>query len=76
MIDKEQASKVSGSRFFYLFGDIASLQYALLHYCFSVLTNQSTLQDIIKKNNLTISDKPFTVVVPPSIVSFDTMDKM
>lgn len=39
-IDTERASKVSGSRFVYLKGQIASLELALINYVFDMLTKE------------------------------------
>ncbi len=64
-IDKERASKVSGARFAYLKGDLVLLQFALLQYGLSVLTNEDTLKKIAADNNLDVSTKPFTPVLPP-----------
>ncbi len=76
MLDKQQASKVVWSRFFYLKWDIARLQYALLNYIFDILQNEQIIQQIIKEKWLNIPSTPFQIVVPPSIVNYQTMDKM
>ena len=75
-IDKELAARVTGARFTYLFGDIALLQSAISNYTSDVLRDQSILDGIIRANNLQVSNKPFTPVIPPVMISWDTMAKM
>ncbi len=76
MIDKQKASEVTWARFFYLKWDIALLQYALINFTFSVLTNESTIKDIIETNSIEVSSKPFQVVVPPVMIKYSTAEKM
>jgi len=76
ILDKEQASKVSGSRFFYLLGAWAQLQYALINRVFACLTDKQWIADCIARTWLSMPAIPFTVVVPPTIISQDTMNKM
>ena len=75
-IDKKKAAEVTWSRFYYLKGDLVLLQYAIINFTFSVLTNENILKEIIKKNNLKVSSKPFTPIIPPLMVSYSTMEKM
>lgn len=76
IIDTERAVKISGSRFVYLKGDAVLLQFALIHYVFSVLTNTETLQKIASAAGLSVSHKPFTPIVPPVLVKTDTLSRM
>ncbi|MFA6393286.1 MAG: serine--tRNA ligase [Patescibacteria group bacterium] len=76
IIDIPRAAKVSGSRFNYLKGEAALLEFALIQHCFSILTNEKILKEIIDKNNLKISSKPFVPVVPPVLIKPDSMDRM
>ena len=73
-IDKERAAKVAGSRFAYVKGDLALLWFALLNFAFSVVTNEDTLRKIIDENNLDVSSKPFTPVLPPAVARTDAYD--
>lgn len=66
-IDKERAAKVAGSRFAYLKGDLVRLHFALVQFGMDVLTNQDILRKIIADNGLKVSDKPFTLVMPPAV---------
>jgi len=46
-IDKERAANVAGSRFAYLMGDLVMLQFALIQWVMSTLTNEEILKKII-----------------------------
>ncbi|MEI7682975.1 MAG: serine--tRNA ligase [Candidatus Saccharibacteria bacterium] len=67
-IDKERATKVAGPRFAYLKGDIVRLQFAIIQFTLDTLSNEEVIAQLIKDNNLQISIKPFTPVLPPAIV--------
>jgi len=69
IIDVEKAAEVSGSRFYYLKGDLVLMQYALTQFVFETLTNEEILKKILKDNNLEhLSSKPFIPVIPPVMV--------
>lgn len=68
MMDKERATKIAGSRFIYLKGDIVRLQFALIQYVMDTLGNQEILQNLITENGLQISAKPFSPVLPPAML--------
>jgi seryl-tRNA synthetase len=76
IIDNERAAKVSGARFTYLKGEVALLEYALLHYGLSILTSREKLAEIIAKNNLKVKDTPFIPVVPPTMIKPDVFSRM
>lgn len=76
IIDTERAAKISGSRFNYLKGELAILEFALVQYCFSVLTDEKLLEEIIKNNNLDVTLKSFIPVVPPVLIKKDALEKM
>lgn len=75
-IDKERAAKVAGSRFAYVKGDLVQLHYALINFAMSVLTNEDTLKRIADDANLTVSTKPFELVMPPLMIKTDVYDAM
>ncbi|MEI6117915.1 MAG: hypothetical protein WCP92_01330 [bacterium] len=52
------------------------MQFALIQHVFSILTNQEILEDIIKKNNIKVSSKPFTPIVPPILIKPSSFEKM
>lgn len=68
-IDSERAVKIAGSRFVYIKGDLARLEFALWQFGIETLTNESTIKEIIAEAGLTdtISSKPFTFVLPPAV---------
>lgn len=76
IIDIERAVKVSGSRFSYLKGGAVMLEFALVQHVFSILTDENILKDIIEKNKLGISSKPFVPVVPPVLINPEPMQRM
>ena len=57
IIDNERAAKVAGARFTYLKGGLVRLQFALIQWVLQVLGDEQALQEIITKNNLTVSSK-------------------
>ena len=67
-IDKERAAKVAGARFAYLKGDLVRLQFAIINFVLDTLGDEKLLQKLITKNNLNVSAKPFTPVLPPAMV--------
>jgi seryl-tRNA synthetase len=75
-IDKERAAKVTGARFAYLKGDLVKLQFALIQFTISALTDKKVLAKIIKDNQLNLSPKPFTLVLPPYMIRTDVYDAM
>jgi seryl-tRNA synthetase len=75
-IDKERAAKVSGSRFAYLKGDLVQLQFAIIQFIMSKLTDKAFIEDLIKENNLNLDPKPFTPVLPPLMLKTDIYDAM
>jgi len=78
-IDKERASKVSGSRFAYIKGDMVKLQWSILLFALDFLTDEEALKKVIANNNLDVSSKPFIPVLPPLMLKtemYDAMDRL
>ncbi len=73
-IDKERATKVAGSRFVYLKGDLVLLEFALWQFALSKLIDEKVLQQIIKDNNLTVSSTPFIPVLPPAVAKKEVFE--
>lgn len=73
-LDKERAAKIAGSRFAYVKGDLARLHFALMSYGMDVLTNPDTIKKIIADAGLNVSDKPFTLVMPPAVAKTEVYD--
>lgn len=72
LIDKERATKVSGSRFTYLIGDLVQLQFALVQFVMHELSSESVIEDIIQSNRLNLVAKPFVPLLPPVMIKTDT----
>ncbi|MCQ2570843.1 MAG: serine--tRNA ligase [Candidatus Saccharibacteria bacterium] len=80
-IDKERAAKVSGSRFAYLKGDLVKLQMAIVNFVMNSLSNEKIISEIVEKAGLKgqVSEKPFTIVLPPLMLRtemYDAMDRL
>ncbi len=75
-LDIETAGKVSGSRFAYIKGDLALLQFALLQKCFQVLTDQETLEKIAAEAGISIPVASFIPVIPPVFVKPAVQNRM
>jgi seryl-tRNA synthetase len=78
-LDKERAAKVAGSRFAYLKGDLVKLQFGLIQMIMDKLSDQAFIDEIIRENNLSVSNKPFLPVLPPFMLRtelYDAMDRL
>ena len=75
-LDKERAAKVAGSRFTYLKGDLVRLQFAIVQFIMDKLSDQAFIDEIIRENDLNVSNKPFTPVLPPFMLRTDLYDAM
>lgn len=68
LIDKERAAKVAGARFAYLKGGLVRLQFALINWVMQTLGDEAVIRKIVEDNNLNVSTKPFTPVLPPAML--------
>lgn len=68
LIDLERGAKVAGTRSSFLKGNLVKLQFALIYFAFSVLTDENQLVEIAKNANLNVSPKPFVPVLTPVIL--------
>ena len=78
-LDKERASKVSGARFAYIMGDLVLLQQAVIQFVMTALGDPVVIEKIIKENNLGVTAKTFTPVLPPLMIrtqAYDQMDRL
>lgn len=73
-IDKERAAKVAGARFAYIKGNLVRLEFALWQFALDKVTDESVLQQIIADNNLQVSAKPFTPVLPPAVAKTEVYE--
>lgn len=76
IIDIESASKVSGTRFGYLKGTAAILEFALVQFALDVLTDEKILKKLADKVKKGYSAKPFVPVVPPVMIRPEVLRKM
>lgn len=76
VINTKKAVEISGSRFGYLMGDIARLEFALVQFAFDTLTNGETLKKILEPLDHDYSSKAFIPVVPPVMIKPEVMAKM
>ncbi len=76
ILDIERAAKVSGSRFAYLKGGAALMQFALIQFALGVFTSEKTLKKIVKRAKLNVPSKPFCAIVPPVFIKPDMFQKM
>lgn len=80
-IDKERASKVAGARFAYIKGDMVKLQMAIVNFVMNSLSSETVIKEIVEKAGLKgkVSEKPFTIVLPPLMLRtemYDAMDRL
>lgn len=68
MIDLERGAKVAGSRSSFLRGNLVKLQFALINYALSVLTDEKQLAEIARAQDLNVKTKPFVPVLTPVIL--------
>jgi seryl-tRNA synthetase len=76
LIDTRRAAEVSGTRFGYLLGDAARLEFALVQYALETLANETVLKSIAESVKPGYSAKPFLPVVPPVMIRPDVFNKM
>jgi len=67
-MDKERAAKIAGARFVYLKGAIVRMQFAIMQWVTQTLGDETIIKKLVEENNLTISTKPFTPVIPPAVL--------
>lgn len=76
IIDTESAATVAGTRFGYLKGGAAQLQFALLQYALSRLTDANWIESLITKHSLPLKASAFTFVIPPVMLRPEMMRAM
>jgi seryl-tRNA synthetase len=76
IIDTETSSKVAGSRFGYIKGDLALLEFALLQHSMRVLTDPKIIGEIAEKIEPGYSAKTFVPVIPPVMIRPDVYQRM
>jgi seryl-tRNA synthetase len=68
LIDKERAAKIAGSRFAYLKGGLVRLQFAIVQFVLEKIGDEHVIAQIVQDNNLRVSTKPFTPILPPAVL--------
>jgi seryl-tRNA synthetase len=68
LFDKERAAKIAGARFVYLKGGLVRLQLALMQFTMQTLGDEQVIKKLVEENNLSVSTKPFTPVIPPAML--------
>ena len=76
VINTEKAAEISGARFNYIMGDLARMQFALIQYVFSSLTDQAFVDTIAETAGFGTGQKIFVPVVPPVMVRTQVMNRM
>lgn len=76
LIDTEKAAEVSGSRFNYLLGDLALMQFGLISMAMKILTSSDMIKRIAEEAGLDVDPKPFVPVIPPVMMRSDVMGRM
>lgn len=76
ILDFRAAAEVSGARFTYVKGRLALLQFALINFALSVVTDEKRLAKIAKSAKLKVSTKPFIPIIPPVMMRPEVMHKM
>lgn len=76
IIDTEKAAEISGSRFYYLKGDLVLLQFALTQFAFETLTNEKIIKKILTEKKLNLSTKPFIPILPPVMIKNEVQEKI
>ncbi|MBI4991905.1 MAG: serine--tRNA ligase [Candidatus Harrisonbacteria bacterium] len=76
IIDTKTASKVVGSRFNYLKGQLAIMEFAIVQYVFSLLTDKNFIKKVAEKISPDFPDKPFIPVIPPVMINPETFTRM
>jgi len=76
IIDVKTAAKITGSRFGYLKGGAALLEFALIQYALNILIDKEVLGGIAEKVEPGYNSKPFIPVIPPVMIKEESYRKM
>ncbi len=76
IIDVKKAGQITGTRFNYLKGELALMEFSLVQYVFSILTNPEIIKKIAQKIAPDFSEKTFIPVVPPVMIKPEVYIKM
>ncbi len=76
IIDTDTSAVVTGSRFGYLKGGAALLEFALIQFVIQTLTNADTIRQIADSVAAGYNPKPFVPIIPPVMIRPDVFKKM
>jgi seryl-tRNA synthetase len=76
LIEIEKAGKITGTRFNYLMGDAARMEYAIVQLVFQKLTDPDFIKEIADGVQSGYSAKTFIPVVPPVMIRPDVFRRM
>ena len=76
LIDTKTASKVTGSRFNYLKGKLAMMEFAIVQHVFSLLSDKDFIKKMAVKIGPDFPATPFIPVIPPVMINPETFTRM
>lgn len=76
VIDSTKAAQVAGSRFAYVKGPLVQLQFALIQFVLSIVTDERQLEKIIDQAGLQLVTTPFIPVLPPVFIKPEVLSNM
>lgn len=76
IIDVKKAGEVSGTRFGYIKGELARLEFALVQLAFDTLTSNEIIQKIARKIQKDFPSQTFVPVVPPVMIKPEVYVRM
>ncbi len=76
VIDTKTASKVTGSRFNYLKGQLAMMEFAIVQHVFSLLSNKEFIKKMAANISPDFPAAPFIPVIPPVMINPETFTRM
>ncbi len=76
VIDTKTAAKVAGSRFNYLKGRLAMMEFAIVQHVFSLLSDKDFIKKMAAKIGPDFPDSPFIPVIPPVMINPETFTRM
>ena len=76
LVDTQRASSVSGTRFGYIKGAAALLEFALIQHTYKLLTDSKIIGELAQSIDPELSKDPFIPVIPPVLMKRDPYWKM
>lgn len=79
-IDVARAGKTSGSRFGFIKGELAKLEFKIVNFVFEKLTDEEFIKRLVKSvgtgRDLSLQNRPFIPIVPPVMLNKKSMMAM